>query len=168
MRARDIGALALLAVLATAGCREGQAVELPPLPGSAASLDSLGQGVVEGFIRGDTARLRGYVLSLDEYRDVWPRLQIDTTAGFGFDWSWRDNRLRGERAFRRYLAGFHEMSLTAVETRCTGEPHRFEGVTVLPGCTITVRDSTGATEEMRLFKSVVVIGGGHKIFRYDD
>jgi len=159
----------LLALVAASACRDGRAAAPAALPGSAPSLDALGKGVVEGFVRGDTARLKGYVLSREEYRDVvWPRLQIDTTTGVGFEWSWRDNQIRGGRAFGRYLNAMKEMPLTAVETRCADEPRRFEGMTVLPGCRVVIRDGSGKTGEMRLFKSVVVTGGGYKIFRYDD
>lgn len=170
MSIRVILATALIGLLAVAGCSRGEAAAtLPPLPGSAASMDALGQGVVEGFVHADTARLRGYTLSLEEYRDVvWPRLDVDPATGVTFDWSWRDNQMRGGRAYRRYLERMRGIPLRAGTTRCTGEPRRFDGVTVVQGCRTVVRDSAGATEEMALFSSVVEIGGRYKIFRYDD
>ncbi len=164
------GTVVLALLLAAAGCREGQAAaRLDALPGSAPSIDALGRGVVEGFVHADTVRLRGYTLSLEEYRDVvWPRLGMDSISGMTFDWSWRDNQMRGGRAHRRYLQRMKGLPLRPVATQCTGEPQRFDGVTVIPDCTVTVRDSAGGTEQMQLFKSVVEIGGQYKIFRYDD
>jgi hypothetical protein len=172
MRGRILAAAGALA-LATAGCREGRGerAELPPppLPGSAASVDSLGRGVVAGFVAGDTARLHGYTLSMEEYRDVvWPRLQMDTTTGVTFAWSYHDNQLRGRRAYQRYLERMKGVPLRVGETRCTGEPRRFRGMTVTGGCRVAVTDSAGTTERMRLFGSVVEVGGRYKIFRYDD
>lgn len=162
--------MSLLVLLTAAGCREGRAApRLEPLAGSAPSIEALGRGVVEGFVHADSARLRGYTLSLEQYRDVvWPRLQIDTATGVTFGWSWRDNQLRGGRAFERYMDRMKGIPLSAVGTRCAGKPRRFDGVTVIQDCAVSVRDSTGAVAEMELFSSVVEIGGQYKIFRYDD
>jgi endonuclease YncB( thermonuclease family) len=171
--ARRMGMIGILAlvVLTVGGCREGEAASRPrPLAGSAPSIEALGQGVVEGFVTGDTARLMGYTLSLDEYRDVvWPRLGIDTVkTGVTFGWSWTDNQRRGNRAYRRYLERMKDLPLQAAETRCTGEPRRFPGVVVVQDCHVVVRDTAGRSERMELFSSVVEIGWRYKIFRYDD
>lgn len=168
MRARaTVAALALGAALA--GCRDSRAAELPPLPGSAPSLSVLGEGIVAGFVKGDTARLRGYHLSLEEYRDVvWPRLGIDPRLGPTFEFSWHDNQFRGERARRRYLERMKGLSLRARETRCDGPPDQYEGMEVLRDCKVVLVDDKGAEEEMQLFRSVVVMGGGYKVIRYDD
>jgi hypothetical protein len=159
-----------LVAAALAGCTRGEAADrLAALPGSARSLDALGRGVVDGFVKGDTARLKGYTLSLAEYRDVvWPRLEIDPRSGTNFEFSWRDNYFRGGRAYNRYLQRLRGRTLQALHTRCQGKPDHYRQMTVLRDCRVTVRNSTGLNEEMKLFRSVVVIGGGHKIFRYDD
>jgi hypothetical protein len=168
MRGRRI--VVSLVVAALAGCSRGEAAgRLAALPGSAASLDALGQGIVDGFVKGDTARVKGYTLSLAEYRDVvWPRLGIDPASGMNFDFSWRDNAFRGGRAYGRYRDRLKGRSLRALHTRCTGKTDRYRQMTILRDCHVVVRTETGASEEMKLFRSVVVIGGGHKIFRYDD
>ncbi|MBB6072444.1 hypothetical protein [Longimicrobium terrae] len=161
---------AALVILASAACGgRDEPAPLPALPGSAPTVSDLGRGVVDGFVAGDTARLRGYTLSLEEYRDVvWPRLGIDTTSGVTFGWSWGDNQVRGRRAYRRYLDRMKGMALRADSTHCTGAPRRFDGVTVMQGCRVAVRDSTGAAGQLELFSSVVEVGGRYKIFRYDD
>ena len=168
MRARGMmAALALGAALA--GCRDGRAAAVRPLPGSAPSLAALGEGIVSGFVAGDTARLRGYRLSLAEYRDVlWPRLGVDPKMGPSFDFSWHDTQFRGERASRRYLERMKDLPLRAQETRCDGPPDQYEGMKVLRDCKVVLVDDKGTTEEMQLFRSVVVIAGGYKIIRYDD
>ena len=165
-RLREGLAAALFAGLAAppTGCG-GQ-----PFPGSAASLDELGRGVIAAFRAGDGAALAAFRLTEAEHNDaVWPELPASKGDNpFPLDLAWRNIRLRNRRAIpraREALRGAEPLEFDGVE--CEGETRRFETFVVHTDCFARYH-SGGRLYEHRLFKDVLERNGGFKIFRYYD
>lgn len=156
------------AVALASGCG-GQ----PPFPGSAASLDDLGRGVMDAFERQDGEALERYRLSEAEHNEeIWPEFPAaQAEHPFPVDLAWRNIQLRNQRAVRRAastlasLRGAGPVEFRRVE--CEGDVDSYATFSVLTDC--YVRFSVAERRyEMQLFKDVLVRRGGYKIVRYYD
>jgi hypothetical protein len=140
-------------------------------PGSAASLDDLGRGVLEALAAGDSAALEDFRLSEAEHNDVvWPELPASAPeVSFPVDMAWLNIHMRNRSALVRISPFYEGRSPTYGTTECRGDTERFETFDVLTDCWVLFEiDGDAGRLEAQLFKDVLVRGGGYKIFRYYD
>lgn len=139
------------------------------LPGSAATLEGLGRSVLAALVRGDTAALASLRLTREEHDGiVWPELPASRAeVGFPADFAWTNIELRNRRSLARLLPVFRGLEPAFLGVQCRGGTRTFETFRVRTDCwTLFTLPGREGPLEARLFKDVLVRGGGHKIFRY--
>lgn len=145
----------------------------PPFPGSAASLDDLGRGVMDAFEHEDHQALERFRLTEAEHNEqVWPEFPAAKGAHpFPAGLAWRNIQLRNRRAVRRAssaLAAARRAGPAEYQSvECRGETEAFATFAVHTDCYVRF-GVAGRRYEMQLFKDVLVRRGGYKIFRYYD
>ena len=165
-----------LASLAAAGCADARASaeasrRAPEFPGSAPSLDRLGEDVLAALVAGDVPRLEGVRLTEQEHNEVvWHELPASAPeVNFPIDYAWANIQNRNRRALGRILDVYRDEALRFGRVECRGEIEAFETFDVLTDCWVVfARDGDQEAYEAQIFKDVLVRGGGHKIFRYYD
>jgi len=101
---------------------------------------------------------------------VWPELPAAAPeANFPVDLAWSNIQVRDQSALARIVPTYVGHDPTLHGTECRGSPQHFESFVVLTDCWVlfTLDDATSLVEA-RLFRDVLLRGGGHKIFRYYD
>jgi hypothetical protein len=168
---------ALVAAFSAAGCTgAGMASEADPdaalrFPGSAPTLDALGGAVLAALTVGDRAALEGFRLTETEHNEVvWPELPASAPElNYPVDYAWQNIENRNRRGVDRLLPlfGGREPGFRSVE--CRGPTETFDSFEVATDCWVVFGlASEPRLLEARLFKDVLVRGGGYKIFRYYD
>lgn len=165
-------AAAVPLLLGRGGAFEG-AVEVEggaPFPGSAPSLEALGETVLRGLADGDTLALERVRLTEREHNEVvWPELPAAAPeVGFPVDFAWENIEMRNRRALGRILPGYRGREVTFRDVRCRGGTEEFRTFHVLTDCHVAFAVPGGGRLEARIFKDVLVRHGGYKIFRYDE
>jgi hypothetical protein len=139
------------------------------LGGAAASLDDLGRTALTALTSGDRASLESVRLTELEHNDVvWPELPAAAPeVNFPVDFAWTNIESRNRAALSRLERVYRREKLVHQATECRGETKRFESFDVLTNCWVVfTREGVPDAYEARLFKDVLVRGGGYKIFRY--
>jgi hypothetical protein len=137
------------------------------LPGSAASLDALGEQALRALVSGDTAVLDSLRLSESEHNGiVYP--ELPAAASFPVEMAWENIERRNRRDLGRQLEWFAGREVAVEATSCPGEVLRYEGFEAWTDCRIDFRDSERGLLRVRLFDDVIVRGGGYKLVRYYD
>ncbi|MEK9508895.1 hypothetical protein WI460_11930 [Gemmatimonadota bacterium Y43] len=163
-----------LACLVAWGCTGDEPVAAPgpdAFPGSAASLDDLGEQAIAAFAAGDTARLVALRLSEVEHNEVvFPELPAGRPeVGYPVDLAWENIVLRNDRDVLRQFRWFGEReSVHHLATECTGETQSFETFVVHTGCAVRFEDADEGVLEVVLFEDVLERDGGFKVFRFYD
>lgn len=141
------------------------------LDNSVPTLDALGEHVLTGLSRQDTAALNTVRLTETEHNEiVWPELPASAPdVNFPVDYAWTNIQNRNTRGLSRLLNYFADRDLGFQRVECRGGLEVFETFAVETDCFVvfTVDHGPGLWEA-QLFKDVLVRGGGHKIFRYYD
>lgn len=162
-----LGVLALL----SGGCggSEGPAFAgEPPFPGSARSVEALGETVLAALVAGDTLALEDVRLTEREHNEVvWPELPASRQeVNFPVDLAWENITLRNRRDLFRILPWYAGRSPDLEAVECRGERQEFASFFVLTDCYIVFDAGAEGVLEAQVFKDVLVRNGGHKIFRY--
>ena len=174
---RRLGArLALLLVAAgAAGCSSGyDGPELPdvePFPGSAPSLDRLGEEVLAALSAGDSETLERFRLTEHEHNEtVWPELPAAAAeVNFPADYAWENIQNRNHRGRERIEPLYRGRDHRFERVECRGETEVFETFAVRTDCWVVFRATFGRQwYEAQIFKDALIRGGGWKIFRYYD
>jgi hypothetical protein len=166
---------AALIGLAISGCMDARADDagdrVDAFPGSAVSLDRLGEDVLDALVLGDVSGLERFRLTESEHNDVvWPELPASAPeVNFPLDYAWANIENRNRRALGRIAGLLRGEDLRFGRVECRGATESFETFEVLTDCWV-VFERRGDREayEMQIFKDVLVRGGGYKIFRYYD
>lgn len=134
------------------------------------ALDRLGVSAVAAFVASDTVAVDSLRMSAEEYRDVfYPAVRAANPAAvLPPDVSLRSFVTRNGRAARRYLDRMKGMPLRGESTRCRGGEVTYGDMRLLRDCVVTVADTSGAREEMPIFRDVVVQGGVYRALRFND
>ncbi len=168
INARSLAILAALTVtiLTVGACAD----EAPPLPGSAPSLERLGQTVWSALVTEDTTALTALRLTEHEHNDrVWPQLPASRPeVNFPVDLAWENIQLRNRRAITRLLASFRGSRAELRTTECRGETEEYRTFHVLQDCYLVLQHPDGGRFHLQAFRYVHVMNGGYKIFRYYD
>ncbi len=158
-------ALWAVAVALVLGC-DGQR----PFPGSAASLDELGQGALAAFEQGDRESIERFRLTETEHNTVvWPELPAaQGPSPFPIDLAWQNIQLRNGRAIPR-AAEVLDLArpLDFESVTCDGDVQSFETFRVHTDCYVVFR-AHQRRYRLQLFKDALERNGGFKIFRYYD
>ena len=164
-------ACALVLSLAACGA-DGQAASVSraaaPFPGSAPSIEVLGQRVLDALVSGDVETLEGFRLTEAEHnQEVWPELPASAPeVNFPVDFAWSNIQTRDRAALLRILPRYAEREVTYEGTECRGETEAFETFELLTDCWVSFHTPDGVAFEARVFKDVLERAGGMKIFRY--
>jgi hypothetical protein len=137
------------------------------LAGAPTSLERLGQRVVAALAAGDAAGLERLRLSEYEHNGlVWPELPAAAPeANFPVDFAWENIERRNGVAVVNLLTRYAGRRLRETATECIGPRRRFASFEVLTDCYVSF-EAEGRLQTQQLFKDVVVMDGGYKIFRY--
>lgn len=160
-------------VLVVIGCSGETVVSAPgpdAFPGSAASLDALGNASLSALLKRDTVRLAALRLSAREHNEViFPELPAGRAeVGYPVDMAWNNIELRNARDVTRQMRWFEDRSAEHVETTCRGETQTFETFVVHTECAVRFEDPDEGLLEIVLFEEVLERDGGFKVFRFYD
>jgi hypothetical protein len=168
VRTRFVVPLLPLLMLVSGSCssRDPQ-----PFPGSAASLDALGQGVLAALTAGNRESLESFRLTEEEHNEVvWPELPASAPeVNFPIDFAWQNIQVRNQSALGRISASYRGGTPVYRHTECRGETGVFETFEVMTDCWVLFqRADSLPLLEAQVFEEVLARGGGYKIFRYYD
>jgi hypothetical protein len=143
-------------------------MEVPKLPGSASSLDDLGQKVVSGFVSRDDSALAALRLTMLEYTEsIWPELPAsEASLNVPLEYVWNDIEARNRRALNRMGVWLAGRSIEALGVECRGEVLELSTFRIHTDCWVAVRSPRRVLADVQLFKDVVERSGGYKVFRY--
>jgi hypothetical protein len=157
-----LGGLALLLSAALA-------CSAPPLANAHHSADGLVRDVLEAFAVRDDKRLRALALTEEEFRQrVWPSLPASRPErNLPFSYVWGDLQQKSDSRLRTILAvhGGRPYQLAAITF--SGGTTEYPGFRVHRDAVLTVRDTAGAEHDVRLFGSVLEMGGIWKVFSFN-
>jgi hypothetical protein len=159
---------ALVALSLLVGCESPGGPDESPFPGAAASLDSLGELVLEALVRQDTLALSTMRLTEAEHNEViWPELPASRPeVDYPVDLAWQNIEVRNRRDLGRILPLFKGRALRYRSTECRRGVQPFVSFSVETDCWVVFEDEVGAVLESQIFKDVSVRNGGFKTFRY--
>ena len=141
------------------------------LEGSVPALEDVGQTALAALAEGDVQALEALRLTEHEHNDVvWPELPASAPeVSFPVEFAWSNIRSRNASALSQISPIYKGEALVFQGVECRGDVQTFETFHVLTDCWVAfTRNRSPDVWEARLFKDVLVRGGGHKIFRYYD
>jgi hypothetical protein len=142
-----------------------------PFEGSADSLESLAEHVLDGLAQQDFTALEEVRLTEFEHNEVvWPELPVSAPeVNFPVDFAWSNIETRNQSALARVDQFYEGLDMELERIDCRGDTQGFETFEVMTDCWVTFETpETGERFEARVFKDVLVRNGGYKIFRYYD
>jgi hypothetical protein len=150
-----------LVIVAAAGCSR------PPLANTRQSPEALAAAVVEAIARGDRARLEGFALTEQEFRDhVWPSLPAARPErNLPFSYVWGDLRQKSQQALAATLAAHAGASYEVVAVTFD-EVSEYGRYRVHRRATLHVRDGSGQTRPLQVCGSMIEQDGAWKVFSY--
>lgn len=130
--------------------------------------ERLAQAVLDGFRERDRSRLASMMLSEAEFREaIWPELPASRSGrNLPSDYAWGQLKQRSDGALASLFARHAGQRYDLVRIEFTGETTEYGAFTVRRHSLMTVRDASGAEQQLRLFGSAVTQGGQWKLFSY--
>lgn len=170
--------IAVALILSFGSCKDSPEVERAdapagapeaPLAGGHASLDALGQAVVDALNAGDAAALAALALTRDEYTGpLFSALAGDPAAeALGRELLWDLHARQSGDDMLRALTLHGRADLRFVRLEPRGQLRR-AGVVFHERPRLVVRDAAGAERRLQLLASVVEAGGRFKLLGYRD
>ena len=158
--------IAALALLSVEACSDAQARS--PLADAQASETALVQSVLDAVAVRDTAVLRRFLVTRDEYEDVlWPEMPDKDYTPFEFVWSL--NATNNRKGLRQLLGTYGGLQLEVVSVELGKEPEVYESFTLYPDTKVTVRRTdTGQVGILPSFDVFVKYGRVWKLMNYDE
>jgi hypothetical protein len=140
----------------------------PPVANSHASPGELARAVLSAFERRDLAALRALALDEREFKDhVWPELPAARPErNLPFSFVWGDLHQKSEASLGAALSGRGGQHFELVAVKFLGDTTQYETYVVHRRSSLTVKDASGAEQEVRLFGSVFEKDGRFKVFSY--
>lgn len=141
------------------------------LEGSVSTVEDVGRRALAALVEGDIPALEALRLTEQEHNDVvWPELPASAPElGFPVDFAWSNIQSRNASALTQIAPLYQGESLVFQDVECRGDVQTFESFQVLTDCWVVfTRQGSPDVWEARLFKDVLVRGGGYKVFRYYD
>jgi hypothetical protein len=139
-----------------------------PLTNTYPTPDALAAAVLDAVARRDEMTLRAVALNEQEFREhVWPELPAARPERkLPFSYVWGDLRQKSAASLAALLAREGGRRSTLVAVRFAGEITRYPSYTVHRETTLTVRDGSGTTKNVRFFGSSLEKDGAWKVFSY--
>jgi len=155
----------LFALTAAQACRT---VSSAPrmLANAEPSPEALARRFLDDLARSDVDAMKHLRISKEEFCTyVFPELPASKTPNVECDWVWNQATLKSMSGMARTLERHRGMRYELVAVRfATTED--YASYRVLKNPVVTVRDETGATEEIRLFGSLLELDGQYKLFSF--
>jgi len=161
-RGPAIGGLALLLCAALA-------CSAPPLANTRDSSETLGREVLAAFESRDDARLRALALSEEEFRrHVWPSLPAARPErNLPLSYVWGDLQQKSDNRLRVNLGVHGGRDYQLQRITFSGGITEYSGFRVHRDALLTIRDSAGAEDQIRLFGSAIEMDGAWKVFSFN-
>jgi hypothetical protein len=155
-----------LSLLLSIGCRVAGG-DSPPLQYAQPSAEVLAGKVLEALAQRDDQGLKDLVITKEEFcRYVWPELPSSKTPNLTCDWVWNAFE-PGDIAGRRQIMARHGgKQCSLIRLRSARGITEYKSFRVHEDVRVTVRDSAGKEEELKLFGSILEYGGQFKLFSY--
>ncbi len=159
-----VGLAVVLGACADGNASTERAGRLSGAPDSPMSLSVL---VLRGLQAEDTTQLAAVRLTEHEHNDLfWPEHPASNPeANFPVDFAWTNIQTRNQDAVEHLLHRYGGRQLDLDYVECRGETEAFETYEVLTDCWVGFQVD-GQFTERQLFKDILVMDGGHKIFRF--
>jgi hypothetical protein len=141
-----------------------------PLKNTVSSMDELGRRVLEDLYKKDFKALDALRINEQEYRAyIWPELPISKIPQWQkrYDYVWKEVDTKCTLGLQALIQKYGGQKFTLVSITFAGGTARYTACTVHREARITVKDSAGAVQELKLFGSVVECGGHFKIMSYN-
>jgi hypothetical protein len=165
----------VIGLLLAAGCVTAITLLLPacgrrvsPLTGGTPSAVLLARAVAAALERADLPALRALSLNEQEFRDhVWPDLPASRPErNLPFSYVWGDLRQKSEASLSQILAETNGRHLEVLAVRQLRPTTQYRNYVVHRQTQLTVRDTGGNVEDVRLFGSILEKDGQFKVFSY--
>jgi hypothetical protein len=140
----------------------------PPLANTHLSPDSLARGVLDAMAARDDRALRALAVNEQEFRaNVWPSLPAARPErNLPFSYVWGDLRQKSETSLVGSLASHGGRRYELIDVAFGKPAAKYAAFRIHPEALFTVRDSAGASQELRLCGSFIEQGGAWKVFSY--
>jgi hypothetical protein len=161
-------ATAITIVIAVVFLVQGCGRTVPPLAGGASSLLELARSVAAAFERADLSALHALSLNEQEFRDhVWPELPAaKPERNLPFSFVWGDLHQKSEASLSRTLVSVRGQRFDVVAVRPLGDVTHYKTYAVHRETELTVKNSEGKEQKLRLFGSILEKDGQFKVFSY--
>jgi hypothetical protein len=139
-----------------------------PMADAKPSPEALARGVLDALERKDRPALEALALSEQEFRAyVWPDLPAARPErNLPFSYVWGDLRTKSRASLGTTLAAHGGRRYELIRVHFAGEATRYSRSEVRRDTVLTVRDSEGVEQELRLYGSSLRQGDGWKVFSY--
>ncbi len=134
------------------------------------SPDSLGQAVVDALNSADIAGLDRLRVQRAAYLEwVWPAFPASRPpSNFPGEFAWSNLNKKCNAGMKRWVAQYGGRTLTFVDIRFESPSQDYDRFRLLRGTVLTVRDSAGRKQELRILGSVIVKDTRYKLLSYKD
>lgn len=139
-----------------------------PLASTQPSSDALAREVLAALAQRNEGRLRELALNEEEFkRHVWPDLPAARPErNLPFSYVWGELRQKSEMALRQTLRTHGGLPYQLQGVRFAGQTTDHGHYRVHRETVLVVRDGEGKTSELRMFGSMLEMGGRWKVFSY--
>ena len=149
-------------------CLSACAPSSPSLQSSHASAESLARAVLTALERRDVEALRALAIDEQEFREaVWPELPAARPErNLPLSYVWGDLHQKSNAMLRATLAKHGGKRYELLSIRFTEKMSQYESYRVHRASELTVSDTAGAKQQIRVFGSVLEKDNRFKVFSY--
>lgn len=155
---------------------EKQPVVTPPrnstpgqrrLANAAGSPDAVAKHFLNALAGGDEAAMRSLRLTKQEFCDyVWPELPASKVPNLDCDFAWRQATLNSEAGLYESLPVHKGKKYQLVSVRFEKGTETYQTYKVHRDARLRIRDEEGVEREIKLFGSMLELGGKFKLFSF--
>ena len=155
---------ALLVCSSVVGC------EKRALQNSLDSPDQLGLAVVDALNQEDIEALDRLRVQRTEYLDwIWSAFPASRPpSNFPGDFAWSNLNQKCNIGMKKWIAHYGGQNLKFVGIRFDGPQETYDGFQLLRGTVLTLQNSAGQKQELKILGSVVVKDNRYKLLSYND
>jgi hypothetical protein len=154
----------LLVYSSSAGCKK------PMWENSLDSPDQLGLAVVDALNHKDIEHLNRLRVQRAEFLDwIWPEFPASRPpSNFPGDFAWSNMNKKCNIGMKKWITRYGGKNLTFVGIRFKRPQETYDGFQLLRGTILTLQNTAGEKQDLKILGSVVVKNNRYKLLSYED